>query len=275
MNTEILFIINLVAKKFRNGDMLVFKGYGGMPVEISSGKVTLITGENGIGKSTLVNMLGLLDRARILHDGILRYVPEEIDYGKYNSWRDFLGIKTSKIRRRNFGFSPQAGHLIDVMTIRENLMAALYIKADNEDVESDCNQALEGFIKYVNTSGSLNGTRDYWDLSPAMLSGGGRQLLALKRAVRAKPRVLFVDEPTNNMGQWVVEATINILKDYIFEQNGSVILITHDWERIQKMLDQDRPVPNQRIYLKKSDDDLQKTIYKSVNNVKTIVLVTK
>ena len=255
-----IFHINNIAKRFRNGRRLVFKTGNKESICFPEASFIAVTGPNGIGKSTFINLLGLLDRPLVLPQGELRYTPSpqkmnskkplNIDYRKMHQWfRYSFWRGSARIRRGHFGYLPQAGHLVDVLTIEENLLATRYIKPGPDKPKVECDLAWKNFSHIYKQVENTNGSFDYCRQSPSLLSGGGKQLLALERALLGSPQVLFADEPTNNMDSRVVEATIGKMVEYVVAAKGTVIIITHDWDHFKRKLKSYGDVPHRCLTL--------------------------
>jgi putative ABC transport system ATP-binding protein len=223
-----LFHIKDIQKDFRNGDGILFNGN----VRIKKADFSFITGANGVGKSTLINILGLLDTAELQSDdGVLTFCPEEEPknyMALYKQGKFLFGFidPLAKIRRRYFGFLPQEGHLIDSLTVWENLEVMKILRTHYRGSDTSVSQILDKMISQDEQNQVI--TRKYLKKSPANLSGGFRQRLVMERATLDGPRVIFADEPTNNMDREVKAMTIKRLIQFVRE-GGSVIMVTHDY----------------------------------------------
>lgn len=282
---ENLFYLKDIRKTFHNGTCLDFKG----EMAIRRGYFTFITGNSGIGKSTLLHILGLLDRADFNQEGsILKYRPdpdneEGLDYfdlyKKDRGYRLFSKSKCACLRRNDFGFLPQGGHLLHSLTIKQNLEAVYLLRSRlrekdhmlktlqevsesvgfNLDMEnksetgeykirphkgfpgksrgeSCVHQANPERLRGQEAKQSQDKVRNKWKLSPAVLSGGEAQRLALARAILCNPKVIFVDEPTTFMDGELIKLTMKCLLNRLNSNGCSIILISHDYEELQKIL---------------------------------------
>ena len=200
-------MINLqkIYKWHNNGNNRVFI-LKDINLTIQEGAFISIMGPSGSGKSTLLNIIGMLDE------------PSE---GKY----DFLGqdVFTIKERQRselykqNIGFVFQAYHLIDELTVYENIETPLLYQsiktAERQAIVADI---LDRF--------QIVGKKD---LFPSQLSGGQQQLVGIARALVAKPKLLLADEPTGNLNSKQGEDIMELFKKINEEEGVTIIQVTH------------------------------------------------
>lgn len=173
--------------------------------DVQEGEFVTIMGPSGAGKSTLLNILGLL---------------EGPSGGEYL----FLGEPTSKLseRRRSeihkhyIGFVFQAYHLIDDLTVYENIETPLlYRGVKSKERKSMVAEMLDRFNIVAKK-----------DLFPEQLSGGQQQLVGIARAVISKPRLLLADEPTGNLHSKQGEQIMDLFKE-LHRDGVTIIQVTH------------------------------------------------
>ena len=174
---------------------------------IEKGKAAVIRGKSGAGKSTLINICGLLSNP---DKGQLFYEGKSID---------FRNEKTKQyIRANKIGYVFQAYHLIESLTVQENVeMAFMYAdqKINNDSVKNMLSLMEEiGIYELRN-----NRVKD--------LSGGEKQRVAIARAMVKKPILLIADEPTGNLDNENKLIIINTFNK-LLESGASVITVTHD-----------------------------------------------
>lgn len=175
-------------------------------LEVNEGEFVSIMGPSGSGKSTLLNIIGLLDE------------PSAGTYTLYDRSVLDLKEKTKVDYHRNFmGFIFQAYHLIEEMTVYENIETPLIYKGvKSRDRQSMVADLLDRFNMVAKK-----------DLFPQQLSGGQQQLVGIARAIVGKPKLLLADEPTGNLHSSQGEMIMDILK----ELNGegmTIIQVTHN-----------------------------------------------
>lgn len=187
---------------------------GGNPVfllkdinlEIKQGEFVSIMGPSGSGKSTLLNVIGMLDT---------------INEGEYffegNPVHKLKEKQRTEIYKKDIGFVFQAYHLIDELTVYENIETPLIYQnikaAERKAIVADM---LDRF--------QIVGKKD---LFPTQLSGGQQQLVGIARALVAKPKLLLADEPTGNLNSKQGEEIMQLFTQLNKEDNVTIIQVTH------------------------------------------------
>jgi lipoprotein-releasing system ATP-binding protein len=206
-----------VHKVFRKGrnEIHVVRG---VDLSIAPGETIAIVGASGVGKSTLLHMLGTLEpptRGRILYRGDGR----EVDLAR-------LGEKElAAFRNRALGFVFQFQYLLPEFSALENVMMPALI-AGHERGPSE-HQARE-LLKFVGLENRL-------DHRPSELSGGEQQRVAVARAVILRPRLLLADELTGNLDSENGMRVMELLEHLNAATGISICLVTHDLGIAQKM----------------------------------------
>ena len=206
-------VINNLSKTFNIGNEFL-EVFSNIKLEINQGTNIGITGKSGSGKSTFLQIVASLDKP----------TSGEIFFNE-NKLNQMKNDELSKLRLENFGFVYQFHHLLEDMTILENvLLPNQYNKSDNKFNKEEIFNLLEK----VGLSERLNHL-------PWKLSGGEKQRAAIVRAIVNKPNFLFLDEPTGNLDESnaksIQELLINLSKDLKF----SLITSSHDIEFIKMM----------------------------------------
>ena len=206
-------VIDNLSKTFKIGNEFL-EVFSKINLEINQGTNIGITGKSGSGKSTFLQIVASLDKPS----------SGEIFFND-NKFNQMKNDELSKLRLENFGFVYQFHHLLEDMTILENvLLPNQYNKSDNKFNKEEIFNLLEK----VGLSERLNHL-------PWKLSGGEKQRAAIVRAIVNKPNFLFLDEPTGNLDESnaksIQELLINLSKDLKF----SLITSSHDIEFIKMM----------------------------------------
>jgi putative ABC transport system ATP-binding protein len=175
-------------------------------LEIAEGEFVSIMGPSGSGKSTLLHILGLLEEPSegeylFLNEPVQR-IPEK---------------KKTELHRNHIGFVFQAYHLIDELTVYENIETPLLYKGlKKSQIETRVADMLDRF--------NIVGKKD---LFPSQLSGGQQQLVGIARALAAEPRVIFADEPTGNLHSEQAEEIMRIFKELNQKDGVTIVQVTH------------------------------------------------
>jgi lipoprotein-releasing system ATP-binding protein len=174
-------------------------------ISIKRGDLVALSGRSGAGKSTLLQILASLDAPS---SGLIKYDDKLIT--------SFNNSNLSNIRLNNFGFVYQFHHLLEDLTVIENILIPLEIsnkKIDKSEV-----------IKIIDEVG-LSHRMHY---HPWKLSGGEKQRVAIARALINNPNFIFLDEPTGNLDEDNAEIIQNLLLDISRRYKIALITATHD-----------------------------------------------
>ncbi len=178
----------------------------GITLSVEHGEFLAIIGQSGSGKSTFMNMLGLLD------------IPTSGEY-----YLDGINVSTmdddrlSDIRNREIGFIFQGFNLIPSLTAQGNVeLPLVYRGMKAEDRRELSDEALER-VGLSNRKKHL----------PSQMSGGQQQRVAIARAVAARPPIIMADEPTGNLDSRAGEEVMRILHE-LNDEGRTIVLITHD-----------------------------------------------
>jgi lipoprotein-releasing system ATP-binding protein len=210
-----------VTKSFaRDGERVeVLKG---VSLAVAVGELVSIAGPSGVGKSTLLHLLG----------GLERPTGGKISYGETNL-AELTDLALARFRNRHAGFVFQFHHLLPEFSAVENVMLPLLIRRATHAAARERASALLG---RVGLSGRLRHR-------PGELSGGEQQRVAIARALVGEPAVLLADEPTGNLDSKTGEEVFFLLRELNQETRLTCILITHNEElarrtdRVLRMLD--------------------------------------
>ncbi|MBS1916703.1 MAG: ABC transporter ATP-binding protein [Bacteroidetes bacterium] len=173
---------------------------------IKEGEFISIMGPSGSGKSTLLNILGMLD---------------EQSEGEYffmdNPVHTLKEKQRSQLYKQYIGFVFQAYHLIDELTVYENIETPLiYQNIKSSERQAIVSDTLDRF--------NIVGKKD---LFPTQLSGGQQQLVGIARALVAKPKLLLADEPTGNLNSKQGEEIMELFSELNKKDGVTIIQVTH------------------------------------------------
>ncbi len=185
----------------------------GVSLEIARGDMVALVGQSGSGKSTLLNIVGGLDTAdsgSIIVDGH--------DYAKLDDKAQ------SRLRNERIGFIFQSFHLLEHMSVIENVAVPSFF--------ASAGAAAERIDERARASLARVGLTDYADRKPNALSGGQKQRVAIARALFNQPVLLLCDEPTGNLDSETGRGVIELFQ----ELNGeglTLLIVTHE-ERVSQ-----------------------------------------
>ncbi len=199
-----LLQLNNIFKWVQQGGQRVFL-LKDINLEVEEGEFISIMGPSGSGKSTLLNVIGMLDT---------------FDEGTYNFLDESVHTLKEKHRanlyKQYIGFVFQAYHLIDELTVYENLeMPLLYKKLSGSERKAMVADMLDRF--------NIVGKKD---LFPTQLSGGQQQLVGVARALIGKPKLLLADEPTGNLNSKQGEDIMELFKQ-LNKEGVTIVQVTH------------------------------------------------
>ena len=187
-------------------DGQVVEALAGIDLRIGAGEFIAITGASGSGKSSLLNILGCLDR------------PTEGCY--LIEGRDVAGMDdeaASDIRNRRIGFVFQSFHLLPRLTVLENVLLPLrFHREPPQDADAHARELLRRV-----------GLEQRMAHRPAELSGGQMQRAAIARALVLRPAILLADEPTGNLDSKSAADVLRLIDD-VHADGQTVVLVTHD-----------------------------------------------
>ena len=199
-NREVLLEVKNVSKIY--GDLHALKE---VSFQVRKGEWVAIMGSSGSGKSTMMNIIGCMDKPSI---GEVILDGQDITKESQNS--------LTKIRREKIGLIFQQFHLIPYLTALENVMVAQYYHSIPD--EQEALQALERV-----------GLKDRAKHLPSQLSGGEQQRVCIARALINSPEIILADEPTGNLDEVNEKIVIEILKQ-LHKEGSKIIVVTHDLE---------------------------------------------
>jgi branched-chain amino acid transport system ATP-binding protein len=187
------------------------KALKGIDLEVAEGRIACILGANGAGKTTFMKTVsGLLKPA----EGTITFRGEDI-----------AGLAPSKIVRRGIVLVPEGRAILSRMTVLENLEMGAYHRKD-PGVRRDLSAVLERFPILGERKGQRGGS----------LSGGEQQMLAIARALLARPRLLLLDEPSLGLAPLVVADIFRIIRE-INADGTTVLLVEQNVRQALKVSD--------------------------------------
>ena len=203
-----LIAVRNLRKSFSNGGVRI-KVLNDLNFDLSSGETIAIVGASGIGKSTLLHIIGALDRP---DSGNLFFKGEDVFL--YDS------LKLARFRNESVGFVFQFHHLLPEFSALENAMMPALIQGRKKSTAA---RAAEEILVRV-------GLKDRLSYRVGKLSGGEQQRVALARALALKPSLLLADEPTGNLDKTNSDHIHALLLELNRELSMTLIVVTHNPE---------------------------------------------
>ncbi len=197
-------------KKYYGTEPNITKALDGVTLAINEGEFAAIVGTSGIGKSTLLNMMGGLD---IPTSGKVKVRGKELSEMKDEQLTIF--------RRRNIGFIFQNYNLVPVLNVYENIV--LPVELDGDSVDQ----------KFMDEVVGMLALKDKLNHMPNNLSGGQQQRVAIARALVSKPAIILADEPTGNLDSRTSSDVLGLLKVTTDKFSQTIVMITHNSEIAQ------------------------------------------
>ena len=179
----------------------------GVHLEVRPSEKIAIVGESGVGKSTLLHILGALDRPTA---GVVRYGADDLNQLQPRAVAAF--------RNREIGFVFQFHHLMADLTAEENVMMPGLIAGLGWDRARQESRAILGRV----------GLQERLSHKPGELSGGEQQRVSVARAVVLSPRALLADEPTGNLDPATGEEVQRLLIELNRERGVALVVVTHN-----------------------------------------------
>lgn len=202
----------------------------GISFHVEAGEVVTLIGANGAGKSTTLNTLsGLMKptQGRIVFDG-----------------QDISGWRGDRITARGLIQVPEGRQVIATMTVHENLLLGAYTRRDGE-VSADIERMFERFPRL----------RERRDQKAGSLSGGEQQMLAIGRALMARPRLLLLDEPSLGLAPIIVREIFTIVRE-LHDSGVTILLVEQNARLALQAADRGYVMETGRIGLSGRGDEL-------------------
>ena len=216
----------------------VVSGYGNITalksidLSVPEGKVVSLIGANGAGKSTTMRTIMGLVKAR---EGSISFLGQ-----------DLTKLKTHEIVKAGISLVPEGRQILQDMTVYENLEMGAYIRDDKAGIEEDIKKVFKRFPILDERSYQLGGT----------LSGGQQQMLAIGRALMARPKLLLLDEPSMGLAPLVVNEIFEVIKE-ISQEGTTVLVVEQNVRQALKIADYAYVLETGKMVLDGSAEDVR------------------
>ena len=191
----------------------------GVDLDVQEGEFLSVIGQSGSGKSTMLHLLGTLDKP---DDGTIHLDNRRID--------NLPAVERDALRNRTFGFIFQFYHLLPEMTALENVLMPLMITHSTFGYWTR-RRALRKQAEEIMERVGLSHRRTH---KPKELSGGEMQRAAIARALISRPRVLLADEPTGNLDTANGQQIMALLRELNRGDGLTIVMVTHNLDLVQE-----------------------------------------
>ena len=216
----------------------VVSGYGNITalksidLSVPEGKIVSLIGANGAGKSTTMRTIMGLVKAR---EGSISFLGQ-----------DLTKLKTHEIVKAGISLVPEGRQILQDMAVYENLEMGAYIRKDKAGIEEDIKKVFKRFPILDERSYQLGGT----------LSGGQQQMLAIGRALMARPKLLLLDEPSMGLAPLVVNEIFEVIKE-ISQEGTTVLVVEQNVRQALKIADYAYVLETGKMVLDGSAEDVR------------------
>ncbi len=205
----------------------------GVSMKIEPETITVILGNNGAGKSTILKTIM----------GLIEDQPEKGSI--YFSGKRIDGMETESIVRMGLSYVPEGREVFEELTVKENLLMGAYIRNDRKAVKEDFDRIYSYFPV-------LKGRENQW---AGTLSGGEQQMLAIGRAMMNRPKLMLLDEPSLGISPVLVKKLFSIIGQ-IHQEGVTILLVEQNARMALKISDFGYVLENGRFVVKGKSHDL-------------------
>lgn len=204
----------------------------GVSLEIGNGEIITLIGANGAGKSTtLMSICGIVPP----RNGEVRFRGEPIQ-----------GMSPNRIVALGVCQVPEGRHIFPQLTVQENLDLGAFLRSDKAEIKRDLDYVFSLFPILQERRHQAGGT----------LSGGEQQMLAMSRALMARPQLLLLDEPSMGLAPLIIRQIFEIIKKINEEQDTTIFLVEQNANQALRIADRGYVIENGQITLADSADKL-------------------
>lgn len=206
----------------------------GVSLEVNEGEIVTLIGANGAGKSTLLKTLSGLLKPK---QGTIEYLGSSI-----------AGKQAQSIVKAGISHVPEGRRVFANMTVEENLELGAYLRKDKNGIAKDLQRVFELFPRLLERRKQQSGT----------LSGGEQQMLAMGRAIMAKPKLLLLDEPSMGLAPLMVKTIFSIVKE-INKEGTTILLVEQNAHMALSVADRAYVIETGRVVLSGTAKELKET----------------
>lgn len=211
------------------GNILAVKG---ISLEINEGEIITLIGANGAGKSTTLMTIS----------GVVRCRSGKIEYNN----QEIQDLDSDVIVKMGVCQVPEGRHIFPQLTVRENLDMGAFLRKDRDSIKKDRDYVFELFPLLAERRNQDGGT----------LSGGEQQMLAMSRALMARPQLLLLDEPSMGLAPLIIKQIFEIIKKINLESNTTIFLVEQNANQALQIADRGYVLENGKITISGSAESL-------------------
>lgn len=188
------------------------KALKGISLSVEEGKIVTLIGANGAGKSTTMKSIM----------GVMKPVEGQVFF----EGKEITGEKPYHVVSQGLVLVPEGRQILQSMTVQENLEMGAYQRKDKSGIAADLEKIFDHFPRLKERAGQYGGT----------LSGGEQQMLAIGRAMMARPKMMLLDEPSMGLAPLVVQQIFDVVKE-INESGTTVLLVEQNARKALQIAD--------------------------------------
>ncbi len=204
----------------------------GVTVTVEEGEIVTLIGANGAGKSTLLKTLSGLLKPKL---GTIEFLGNSI-----------AGKPAQGIVKSGISHVPEGRRVFANLTVEENLELGAFLRKDKKGIDADMKKVYDTFPRLLERRKQMSGT----------LSGGEQQMLAMGRAIMAKPKLLLLDEPSMGLAPLMVKTIFEVIKD-INAQGTTILLVEQNANMALSVASRGYVIETGKVVLSGSADELQ------------------
>ncbi len=209
----------------------------GLSLQVEEGRIAALLGSNGAGKTTTLKAIS----------GLLGVENGEVSHGSIRfAGEDIKGQPPDRIVRRGIFQVVEGRHVFEHLTVQENLIAGAHTRGDRQNVTRDIDRVYDYFPRLGERRKQLAG----------YLSGGEQQMLALGRALMARPRLMLLDEPSLGLAPLLVEGIFEIIRRVNADEGTTILLVEQNARLALSIADYGYVMEGGRIVLEGTAEEL-------------------
>ncbi|MBE3570606.1 MAG: ABC transporter ATP-binding protein [Bacillales bacterium] len=206
----------------------------GVSLDVHQGEIVTLIGANGAGKSTLLKTIS----------GLLKPKSGKMEYEN----QSILGKPAQAIVKMGISHVPEGRRIFANMSVQENLELGAFLRKDKEEIQKDYEKVFQLFPRL----------KERWKQQAGTLSGGEQQMLAMGRALMARPKLLLLDEPSMGLAPLLVKTIFRIIQE-INETGTTILLVEQNANMALSVADRAYVIETGKVVLSGTPDELNES----------------